>query len=131
MSRVARLFPLANRKWKKGRCQPFNTYPGGVFKRTEIMTRILLCAMACLLPIAVFAEAPKMANGMVVDDDGMTLYTFDKDSEGKSACNGSCADNWPALFASDTDKGSGDWSIVTRPNSESEAEKVWSTRIWP
>jgi predicted lipoprotein with Yx(FWY)xxD motif len=32
---------------------------------------------------------------VLVDDKEMTLYTFDKDSLGKSACNGACAANWP------------------------------------
>ncbi|MDE2071763.1 MAG: hypothetical protein KGI70_03490 [Patescibacteria group bacterium] len=29
-------------------------------------------------------------------DNGMTLYTFDKDSVGTSTCYGQCAQNWPA-----------------------------------
>ena len=33
------------------------------------------------------------------DAKGMTLYTFDKDAGGKSACNGPCATNWPPLMA--------------------------------
>lgn len=74
------------------------------------MTRIVLCALACVLPIAVFAEAPKVTNGMIVDDDGMTLYTFDKDTaQGKSACTGACATMWPAALADPYDKASGDW----------------------
>ena len=39
--------------------------------------------------------APKASNGMYVTAKGMTLYTFDKDTAGKSACNGKCAENWP------------------------------------
>ena len=35
--------------------------------------------------------APKASNGMFVTAKGMTLYTFDKDTAGKSACNGKCA----------------------------------------
>src|SRR5271166_5321092 len=31
----------------------------------------------------------------IVDAKGMTLYAFDKNSAGKSVCNGSCAQNWP------------------------------------
>jgi len=31
----------------------------------------------------------------IVDAKGMTLYTFEKNSAGKSVCNGSCAQNWP------------------------------------
>jgi predicted lipoprotein with Yx(FWY)xxD motif len=37
----------------------------------------------------------------LIDAKGMTLYLFTKDTEaGKSACNGDCATNWPALAAS-------------------------------
>lgn len=58
--------------------------------------------------------APTAKNGMFVDAKGMTLYTFDKDTAGKSACNGPCATNWPPLLVADGAKASGDWSIVTR-----------------
>ncbi|MEU6114519.1 hypothetical protein ABZ840_08300 [Streptomyces sp. NPDC047117] len=32
---------------------------------------------------------------VLTDGKGFTLYTFDKDSDGKSACAGKCADLWP------------------------------------
>jgi predicted lipoprotein with Yx(FWY)xxD motif len=60
------------------------------------------------------AMAPTAKNGMFVDAKGMTLYTFDKDTAGKSACNGPCAKNWPPLLVADGAKASGDWSTVTR-----------------
>ncbi|SJZ80021.1 Predicted lipoprotein with conserved Yx(FWY)xxD motif [Enhydrobacter aerosaccus] len=60
------------------------------------------------------ATAPMAKNGMFVDAKGMTLYTFDKDTAGKSVCNGPCATNWPPLAVADGAKASGDWSIVTR-----------------
>jgi predicted lipoprotein with Yx(FWY)xxD motif len=58
----------------------------------------------------------KVADGVFVGPNGMTLYTFDRDTmgAGKSACNGPCAANWPPLMATASDSGSGDWSIVTR-----------------
>lgn len=58
----------------------------------------------------------KMADGMLVGSNGMTLYTFDKDvaGNGKSVCNGPCATNWPPLMAADGAKASGDYSIVMR-----------------
>ncbi|HEX3723421.1 MAG TPA: hypothetical protein VHV31_11545, partial [Nitrolancea sp.] len=31
---------------------------------------------------------------------GMTLYTYEKDTPGKSVCTGACATNWPPLIAS-------------------------------
>jgi predicted lipoprotein with Yx(FWY)xxD motif len=42
-------------------------------------------------------------NGMLVGANGMTLYTFDKDTagSGKSVCNGPCATNWPPVIQRD------------------------------
>src|SRR5262249_25510740 len=58
--------------------------------------------------------APKAADGMFVTAKGMTLYTFDKDTAGKSVCNGQCATNWPPALASDDAKPMGPWTIVVR-----------------
>jgi predicted lipoprotein with Yx(FWY)xxD motif len=77
-----------------------------------------------LAPLALFlaaalahAEAPvKVADGMVVNSAGMTVYTFDKDSagSGKSACNGPCAQLWPPVMADASAQAEGDMSLVTR-----------------
>jgi predicted lipoprotein with Yx(FWY)xxD motif len=58
----------------------------------------------------------KVADGVFVGPNGMTLYTFDRDTvgAGKSACNGPCATNWPPLMASASDQGAGDWTVVVR-----------------
>jgi len=71
------------------------------------------------------AETPK--GKAYVDAKGMTLYTFDKDSEGKSACNGPCATNWPPLAAAADAKASGDWTIVTRD----DGSKMWAVKGKP
>ncbi len=34
---------------------------------------------------------------LLVGPTGMALYTFDKDTDGTSACSGGCAANWPPL----------------------------------
>jgi predicted lipoprotein with Yx(FWY)xxD motif len=60
------------------------------------------------------SPAPMAKDGMFVTAKGMTLYTFDKDSAGKSACNGPCATNWPPALVSDDAKASGEWTIVSR-----------------
>lgn len=60
------------------------------------------------------AEPAMEKDGMLVDHNGMTLYTYDKDSDGKSACNGQCAENWPPLMADASAKAEGEWSVVTR-----------------
>lgn len=81
--------------------------------------RIAALALASLLTACASMTAPapaKVADGVFVGANGMTLYTFDRDAmgSGKSACNGPCAANWPPLMASTSDSASGDWSIVTR-----------------
>jgi predicted lipoprotein with Yx(FWY)xxD motif len=50
----------------------------------------------------------------LTDAKGMSLYTFDKDTAGKSACNGPCAANWPALKADAGDQGGDNYTIITR-----------------
>ena len=81
--------------------------------------RLAALALATLLTACASMTAPapaKVADGVFVGANGMTLYTFDRDAmgSGKSACNGPCAANWPPLMASTGDSASGDWSIVTR-----------------
>jgi predicted lipoprotein with Yx(FWY)xxD motif len=65
---------------------------------------------------AVMAQsAPAMtAGGVLTNAAGMTLYTFDRDAADRSACNGSCAQNWPPLMAAADAKAPGDYSVVTR-----------------
>ena len=47
--------------------------------------------------IAAPAKTGDSAKGKVLTDaKGMTLYTFDKDAGGKSACNGPCAEQLAA-----------------------------------
>jgi predicted lipoprotein with Yx(FWY)xxD motif len=68
-------------------------------KSATFGTAILTALLA--LP-AWAADAPlHKAGGVMVDSKGMTVYTFDKDSAGKSACSGQCLENWPAVKAGD------------------------------
>ncbi|MBM7063346.1 hypothetical protein JQX08_21720 [Pseudomonas sp. UL073] len=84
------------------------------------MSRTFLLAATCAgllwtLPGLAVADHPAMeSGGILTDHNGMTLYTFDKDSAGKSACNGQCAANWPPLAAAAGAKTDGEWTVVTR-----------------
>jgi predicted lipoprotein with Yx(FWY)xxD motif len=65
--------------------------------------------------IAAPAKTGDSAKGKVLTDaKGMTLYTFDKDAGGKSACNGPCATNWPPLMATAMDKNEGGYTMIKR-----------------
>ena len=81
--------------------------------------KALVLAAALALPaIAMAAEPAMMKGGMMVDPQGMTLYTFDKDSGGKSMCNDDCAKNWPPLMAPADAKADGKWTAIKRDDGK-------------
>jgi predicted lipoprotein with Yx(FWY)xxD motif len=88
-----------------------------------VSRKLILTAAALALALAVsgcaHVSGAKFAGGMLTDNAGLTLYTFDRDiaGSGKSACNGACADNWPPFAAGNDDKPGGLWMIVTREDS--------------
>ena len=91
-------------------------------------TTSLLCAALLATSFAATAAAPaKMSGDVLVDGKGMTLYTFDKDNGGKSACNGQCAVNWPPLMADAGAKAEGDYTVVTRD----DGSKQWAYKGKP
>ncbi len=72
------------------------------------------------------AEPAKIAtidgNKVYTDANGMTLYTFDRDSAGKSSCDGDCAVRWPPFKAEAGAAPEGDWTIVER----SDGTMMWA-----
>jgi len=63
-----------------------------------------------------FKEQKTSAGNVLADAKGMTLYTYDKDKAGESACTGKCAEVWPPAKASASDKPSGDFTVIKRPD---------------
>lgn len=91
------------------------------------MTRRLRLILASAA-LAVGAAFPAMADmgmakdGILVNEKGMTLYTFDKDDGGVSACYDKCATNWPPLLAAADAKAEGEWTLVDRK----DGAKQWA-----
>ena len=87
--------------------------------------------VALLAGCASMAARPpaEVANGLLVGPNGMTLYTFNNDpaGAGKSVCNGPCAANWPPLLATDADKATGDYTVITRD----DGKKQWALKGKP
>jgi len=76
--------------------------------------KYLIAATALTFSGALLADAPAaIKDGMLVDDSGMTLYTYDKDSPGKSVCVDKCAENWPLQADMEAEAG-GDWTAIER-----------------
>jgi predicted lipoprotein with Yx(FWY)xxD motif len=90
-------------------------------------------AAISLAAISSASAAPPAKGGsstkgdILTDNNGMTLYTFDKDVDGKSACNGPCATNWPALKAEAGDKADANYTIITRD----DGSKQWAYKGKP
>jgi predicted lipoprotein with Yx(FWY)xxD motif len=103
------------------------------------MRQIKLVAAMLIVLFASYAyAADKMPAGVQVgksdagkmilaDAKGMTLYTFDKDADGKSNCAGRCLMNWPALVAEANAANMGDWTVVTRD----DGSKQWAYKGKP
>ena len=97
------------------------------------MFRTVLAMLAAVLLAASVsataqpAPAMKAADGTLTNAAGMTLYVFDKDAGGKSACNGPCATNWPPLMAAGDGKAMGDWTVIVRD----DGGKQWAYKGKP
>lgn len=90
----------------------------------------VLAAGALLTACASMMASPaRMADGVWVGPNGMTLYTFDRDAmgSGKSVCNGPCATAWPPLLATASDRPAGEWTIVMRDDGSHQ----WAFRGKP
>lgn len=103
------------------------------------MRKYVFAATAAVLMSACssvsLSSAPlAMKDGMLVNDKGMTVYTFDKDvaSSGKSACNDKCAVNWPPVLATVKDQPQGPYTIVVRDDGRRQwAYKGKPVYTWP
>ncbi|MDE2579333.1 MAG: hypothetical protein KGL46_11040 [Hyphomicrobiales bacterium] len=98
------------------------------------MKIVLAAAIVATAAAAAFAQAAAPAKvadtpkgKALTTEKGFTLYTFDKDAGGKSACNGPCATNWPPLAAPASAKASGDWTIIARD----DGSKQWAYKGKP
>jgi predicted lipoprotein with Yx(FWY)xxD motif len=93
----------------------------------KVHTGIAVLFAGLVLAGGALAQDFKKMGGMLVNGAGMTLYTFDRDASGKSACNGPCATNWPPAMAGADAKASGDWTIITRD----DGAKQWAYKGKP
>ena len=97
-----------------------------MFRTTfAMLAAVLLATSVCAT--AQSMPATKAADGTLTNAAGMTLYVFDKDAGGKSACNGPCAANWPPLMVVGNAAASGDWTIVVRE----DGGKQWAYKGKP
>jgi predicted lipoprotein with Yx(FWY)xxD motif len=70
--------------------------------------------------LAAFAGQAGADSRVLTDKAGMTVYIFDKDSAGKSACYGDCAAAWPPVPADSLAAGA-DVSVIARDDGGNQA----------
>ncbi|MDF3200676.1 hypothetical protein P3C29_18485 [Pseudomonas sp. 1912-s] len=98
-----------------------------MLKKFSLAAAVVI-ACASTMAFAAPANIADSAKGKVlVDGKGMTLYTFAKDSAGKSACNGQCLANWPALTASAGAKDADGYTVISRD----DGSKQWAYKGQP
>ncbi len=98
--------------------------------RRLLITVIVAATTAATVALAQMAptKTGDSAKGKVLtNDSGMTLYVFDKDSGGNSACNGPCAGNWPPLMAAAGAMPISGYTIITR----ADGTKQWAYKGRP
>ena len=69
--------------------------------------------IAALFAVAMLSTAAQ-AEGLVTAANGMTLYTFDNDAGGVSACYDGCAGNWPPFTGTEGEAMGDAWTLVAR-----------------
>lgn len=71
-------------------------------------------ALAVVAFAVMAGSAVVSANDILTSKTGMTIYTYDKDSAGKSNCNGPCLAVWPAVPAADAPSADHDFGSIDR-----------------
>ncbi|AXA44300.1 COG4315 family predicted lipoprotein [Rhizobium leguminosarum] len=87
---------------------------------------IAIGALTALAGSALAAEPAKMVDTkmgkVLATEKGMVLYTFDKDTKGKSNCDKDCLKKWPAFHAGAKAKAEGEWTLV----KAADGKEMWA-----
>jgi predicted lipoprotein with Yx(FWY)xxD motif len=100
--------------------------------------RMLMASAAALAMLAAPSLAAEYLGGAVkstdiegkmvlVGENDMTLYIYDKDEPGLTNCYEQCAINWPPLMAEDGATPEGDFTLIER----TDGTQMWAYKGWP
>ena len=74
----------------------------------------MVAGVAILLAPMLMSTTAVAAETLLTNKAGMTLYTFDKDSQGVSNCYDGCAVKWPPYMASKNAKVDDGFGVIKR-----------------
>jgi predicted lipoprotein with Yx(FWY)xxD motif len=102
------------------------------------MKRIAIGLAALFVSTYAYAADPAQvvdtsAGKVYADQNGMTLYTFDKDTKGAttSACTGGCIEKWPPFLAAADAKAEGEWTLVEVTDKDGAKKQMWAYEGMP
>jgi predicted lipoprotein with Yx(FWY)xxD motif len=101
---------------------------GTALRRLTFSTALLMlaaCASPTMAPSGPGTTRDTPVGRVLTDADGMTLYTYDPDTNGHSNCTGMCAVVWPPVMATDGAEPRGDFSLIRR---DGERQWAWKGR---
>lgn len=78
------------------------------------MKKLLVVLSIAAAAMTAHANPTVSKDGLVTNKDGRTLYTFDKDTAGKSNCSGGCAAAWPVFTVDNAALADADFSVIKR-----------------
>lgn len=84
------------------------------------MNRAFCFAAIAVTTMVAHANPTQFSNELLASKDGKTLYVFDKDSAGKSNCNGGCAAAWPPFAVANPALAGGDFSVIQRDDGTTQ-----------
>jgi predicted lipoprotein with Yx(FWY)xxD motif len=78
--------------------------------------------LTTLFAVSLLGSTVAAMAGMIMDAKGNTLYIFDKDVGGVSACYDACAAKWPPYLGKADDPLTEGWTLVDR----TDGTKQWA-----
>jgi predicted lipoprotein with Yx(FWY)xxD motif len=98
----------------------------------QVTTPTTLATTTTPAPKATVKTATSSLGTIVVDGDGKTLYTWDRDTGPTSTCTGNCAATWPPLMlpagvtAPVGASGISNLTVAARPDDATKMQVVWN-----
>jgi predicted lipoprotein with Yx(FWY)xxD motif len=80
----------------------------------------ILMGMAIVLAPMAMSSSAMAGETVLTNNEGMTLYTFDKDSQGMSHCYDGCAAKWPPFNAGKNSEAKEGYSFTTRKDGSQQ-----------
>src|SRR5690606_28379627 len=86
-------------------------------------SKAVFLSVAALFAAAIHAQPLQTQDVVLVDQKGMTVYTFDQDkaNSGKSVCNDDCAKNWPPVMAGAHAKAAAHHTLIHRDDGSTQS----------